>query len=98
MVKEEQDARLAFNEARTEAADAKNRPEVLRIFDRYGCVTYSLAGKDAAHNFWLLVQHQGLEIQQRLLPSLEKAAKEGNASMSNYAYRAVKWRFIPLFH
>ena len=86
MVKEEQDARLAFNEARTEAADAKNRPEVLRIFDRYGCVTYSLAGKDAAHNFWLLVQHQGLELQQRLLPSLEKAAKEGNASMSNYAY------------
>lgn len=86
MVKEEQDARLAFDQARAEAADTKNRPEVLRIFDRHGWVTYSLAGKDAAHNFWLLVQHQTPEIQRRLLPALEKAAKSGNASMSDYAY------------
>jgi hypothetical protein len=86
MLKEEQDARLAFDEARTEAADRKNRPEVLHIFDRYGWVTYSLAGKDAAHNFWLLVQHQTSDIQQRLLPALEEAAKSGDASMSDYAY------------
>lgn len=86
MVAEDQDARLAFNQARMEAADTKNRPEVLRIFDRYGWVTNSLAGKDSAHNFWLLVQHQTPEIQQRLLPALEKAAKDGNASMSDYVY------------
>lgn len=86
MVKEEQDARLAFDEARIEAADAKNRPEVLRIFSKYGWVTNSLAGKDAAHDFWLLIQHQTPEIQRRLLPPLEKAAKTGNASMSDYAY------------
>ena len=86
MVAQDQDARLAFNQARMEAVDAKNRSEVLRIFDRYGWVTNSLAGKDAAHNFWLLVQHQAPEIQQRLLPALEKAAKDGNASMSDYAY------------
>ena len=65
---------------------AKNRRAVLRIFDRYGWVTNSLAGKDAAHNFWLLVQHQTPEIQQRFLPALEKAAKGNNASMSDYAY------------
>jgi hypothetical protein len=86
MVKEEQDARLAFDQARAEEADTKNRPEVLRIFDQHGWMTYSLAGKDAAHNFWWLVQHQAPEIQQRLLPALEKAAKSGNASMSDYAY------------
>ena len=86
MVREDQEARLAFNHVRMEAADAKNRPEVLRIFDRYGWVTNSLAGKDAAHNFWLLVQHQTPDIQQRLLPALEKAAQGGNASMSDYAY------------
>lgn len=86
MVKEDQEARLEFNQARMEAADAKNRQEVLRIFGRYGWVTNSLAGKDAAHNFWLLVQHQPPEVQQRLLPALEKAAKGGNASMADYAY------------
>ncbi len=86
MVTEDQDARLAFNQARWEAVDTKNRPEVLRIFEGYGWVTNSLAGKDAAHDFWLLVQHQTPEIQQRLLPALEKAAKDGHASMSDYAY------------
>lgn len=86
MVTEDQDARLAFDVPRWEAVDTKNRPEVLRIFEHYGWVTNSLAGKDASHNFWLLVQHQTPEIQQRLFPALEKAAKGGDASMSDYAY------------
>jgi hypothetical protein len=85
MVKADQDARLAFDEARMEVEDAKSRPEVLQIFGKYGWVTKSLAGKDAAHSFWLLVQHQTPEIQRRLLPALEKAAKSGDASMSDYA-------------
>lgn len=86
MVSEEQEARLAFDESRTAAADAKNRAAVLRIFSKYGWVTDSLAGKGAAHDYWLLVQHQTPEIQRRLLPALEKAAKSGDASMSDYAY------------
>jgi hypothetical protein len=86
MVAEDQEARFAFDPARMEAVDAKNRPEVLRIFDRYGWVTNSIGGKDAAHNFWLLVQHQSPEIQQRLLPALEKAAAGGDASLTDYAY------------
>jgi hypothetical protein len=86
MVKEDQDARLAFDQARIEAVDAKNRSEVRAIFGRYGWVTNSLAGKEAGHNFWLLVQHQTTEIQRQLLPALEKAAKSRNASMSDYAY------------
>ena len=86
MVAQDQEARLSLNQAGMETADAENRREVLRIFDRYGWVTNSLAGKDAAHNFWLLIQHQTPVIQQRLLPALEKAAKDGNASMSDYAY------------
>jgi hypothetical protein len=86
MVQEEQKVRLALDSTGMEKADARNRPEVLRIFRRYGWVTYSLAGKDAAHDFWLLVQHQTPEIQQQLLPELEKAAKAGDASMTDYAY------------
>ena len=86
MVKEDQDARLVFDEARFEKVDAKNRPEVLHIFAKYGWITNSLAGKDAAHDFWLLVQHQTTEIQKRFLPELEKAAKRGDASMGDYAF------------
>ena len=86
MVKEDQDARFAFDDARMEGVDTKNRAAVLRMFERYGWITNSLAGKDAAHDFWLLVQHQAPEIQQRLLPALEKAAKSGEASMTGYAF------------
>ena len=86
MVKDDQVARLNYAGARIEATDLKNRSEVLAIFDRYGWVTNSLAGKEAAHGFWLLVQHQTPQIQRRLLPALEKAAKAGEASMSDYAY------------
>lgn len=86
MVKEDRDARMAFDNARIHVADAKDRPAVLEIFEKYGWVTVSLAGKDAAHNFWLLVQHQTPEIQQRTLPALEKAAKSGDASMNDYAF------------
>ena len=86
MVEEDQAARLKFDQPRMEAADRKNRGEVLRIFDQYGWVTNSLAGKDAAHDFWLLVQHQTPEIQQRLLSAMEKAVKAGDASMTDYAY------------
>jgi hypothetical protein len=69
-----------------EAVDAKNRPEALRIFDRYGWVTNSLAGKDAAHNFWLLVQHQTPEIQQRLLLPWKKPPRKAMHPLSDYAY------------
>jgi len=86
MVTEDQDARMAFDSSRMDAIDKKNRPTILEIFAKYGWVTRSLAGQDAAHNFWLLVQHQNLDLQQRLLPALEKAAKSGDASMRDYAY------------
>jgi hypothetical protein len=86
MIKEDQDARLKFDHARIDAADTKNRSEVLRIFHRYGWVTDSLAGKDAAHNFFLLVQHQTPAIQRQLLPALERAARNSDASMNDYAY------------
>ncbi len=86
MEKEDQDARLAFQKTRIDASDAKNQPELENIFAKYGWVTNSLAGKDASHDFWLLIQHQSHAMQKRLLPALEAAAKAGDASMSDYAY------------
>jgi hypothetical protein len=85
MVQEDQAARMAYDEAGIASADEKNRPEVLRIFERFGWVTRSLAGTEASHQFFLLVQHQTPEIQRRLLPAMEAAVKAGEASMSEYA-------------
>ena len=50
------------------AADAAHRGEVLRIHEKYGWPAISLVGKEASSNYWLLVQHQDLELQRQLLP------------------------------
>jgi hypothetical protein len=86
MVTRDQAARLDFDSPRMEAIDAENRDQVVGIFRHYGWITNSLAGPDAAHDFWLLVQHQTPEIQRELLPALDKAAHNGDASMADYAY------------
>ena len=86
MIDQDQSARLAFDDNQADDVDARNGPELLRIFHRYGWVTNSLAGKEAAHDFWLLVQHQSLDIQQRMLPALKAAAEKGDASEADYAY------------
>lgn len=86
MVEADQARRNALDEAGMIEIDEKNRSAVLRIFDQYGWVKHSLAGTVASHEFWLLVQHQTPEIQQRLLPALAAAAQSGEASKSDYAY------------
>ena len=59
---------------------------VLTIFERHGWITSSLAGRVSANHFALLVQHQTREIQQRLLPALERLSRKGEAPMGTYAY------------
>jgi hypothetical protein len=86
MVEADQNARLTFDKPRMQAVDDKNRDEVIRIFERYGWITNSLGGKDAAHDFWLLIQHQTPAVQRRLLPALDKAAKAGDAAITDYVY------------
>jgi Family of unknown function (DUF6624) len=86
MVDEDQAGRMKFDDARMKAADDRNRAAVLRIFEQYGWPKSSVIGKDAAHDYWLLIQHQTPEIMRRLLPAMEQAAKSGEASMSDYAY------------
>jgi hypothetical protein len=68
------------------ATDAAHRSELLRIHEKYGWPAISLVGKEASSNYWLLVQHQDLELQRKLLPDLERAANRGEASKSNFAY------------
>ena len=84
MVKADQKPRLAFQDSGK--LDERHLHMIQQIFNQYGWVKSSTAGKDASHDFWLLVQHQSLEVQMQMLPALEKAANEGEASMSDYAY------------
>ncbi len=66
--------------------DEKHYAEIKRIHQRYGWPRISLVGKEAAHDYWLLVQHQKLEFQQQVLPEMERAVKEGEASRVDLTY------------
>lgn len=61
-------------------------PVLLRIYQNFGWPKQSMIGKDAANAFWLLVQHQDAGFQQKLLPDMERAMREGEASRQNYAF------------
>jgi hypothetical protein len=88
MVEEDQEARRAGNiaPAAIEEVDRGHRAEVEAIFAKYGWPKRSIVGGEAAHDYWLLVQHQPLDLQQRMLPAMEIAAGEREASRSDYAY------------
>src|SRR5258708_21815774 len=57
---------------RSAAADRRHRPELLRIYKKYGWPTWDLVGKQAGDQFWLLVQHQDLALQQQMFPAMER--------------------------
>ena len=88
MVKVDQAPRTGdtLSDEKLAAVDAAHRAELLRIHEKFGWPTFSLAGKEASANYWLLVQHQDLELQRKVLPDLERAANRGEASKSNFAY------------
>lgn len=88
MVELDQSARLGdkLSHDAMEVADRKHRAEVERIFARYGWPRRSTVGRETAHQFWLLVQHQPLELQVRMLPEMEVAVRQNEASRTDYAY------------
>lgn len=69
-----------------EAVDAHHRAEVMSIYKKYGWPTWSLVGHRAAHDYWLLVQHQTPAVQRELLPALRRAVAAKKASPVEYAY------------
>lgn len=88
MVTEDQSVRLGekLSHAAMDQIDLRHRFEVERIFARYGWPKRSIFGKETVHDYWLLVQHQPLEVQQKMLPEMEVAAGQGEASRADYAY------------
>src|SRR5260370_23143795 len=75
---------LAYD-PRREAADRKSGAELLRIYKKCGWPAWSMVGKKAGDQFWLLVQHQDVPLQQQMFAAMEQAVKAGEASIRNFA-------------
>jgi len=88
MVKVDQAVRneLPMLESKLKKVDENNYPEILRIYEKYKWPRISVLGRTAAHNYWLLVQHQEAGFQRQVLPDMQRAVEEGEASKVDYAY------------
>lgn len=104
MVAADQKARWAWNEARLDKTadevtlarvknecyrvDAENFHRLKTIFSEHGYPDINRFGKEAAHNFWLLVQHSDQEpgFQLQVLAAMEPLLKTGDLTLGNYAY------------
>ena len=75
---------VPLSEARMREVDRANLPQLLRIHRKFGWLKRSAIGKEAAGRFWLLVQHQDLSLQRKVLPEMQRAVAAGEASQSNY--------------
>lgn len=75
-----------FSTSRVEDVNQKNYRELAHIYEKYGWPRISVVGQDASFNYWLLVQGQRLEFQEKVLPALQRAAEAGEAAKVNYAY------------
>jgi hypothetical protein len=65
-----------------------NKIMVEKIFHKYGFLGFNKVGKDGSHNFWLIIQHCGKypEFQKKMLKSMDKEVKKGNANPNDFAY------------
>jgi len=88
MVERDQAVRkeVPIRQSKMKQVDDGNYPEILRIYEKYKWPLISVVGRTAAHGYWLLVQHQDLEFQRRVLPDLQRAVEAGEASNVDYAY------------
>ena len=61
---------------------------VEEMFDKYGFLGYNKVGKEGSTHFWLIVQHSDKypKFQKKVLKAMNKEAKKGNASLTDYAY------------
>lgn len=88
LANEDQEARNRTHISDSEIEDlaAKAQPALESAFTRYGWPKLSVFGTEACHNFWLLVQHQPLSVEQQMLPAMGSALAQGEASSTDYAY------------
>ena len=65
----------------------KHYPAVRAVYEKYGWPKFSLVGRHAASDYWLLATHESAchpDFAKQALQSMKSAVDEGEASMSNY--------------
>jgi len=82
------EATMARAKAEWSRVDAKNLARLKELFAEYGYPETGRFGKEASHNFWLLVQHcdWAPEFQFEILAAMEPLLKTGNVDLADYAY------------
>lgn len=70
---------------RARYSDSLNLREVTAIIDKYGWPGPAMVGHDGSAAVFLVIQHADLKTQDKYLPVMRKAVKEGNAQPSDLA-------------
>jgi len=65
--------------------DARNIARLEEIIKQHGWPGKSLVGKEASEAAFLILQHSNLTWQEKYLPLLKKAAREGDARLADVA-------------
>lgn len=70
----------------TDRLSERDKPLLESIFAVYGWPKISVFGVQACDDFWILVQHQPLRVEEQMLPALKSAMETGESSEANYVY------------
>lgn len=65
--------------------DSINLIKVKKILDEHGWLSSDLIGRQGNSALFLVIQHAGIETQEKYLPMLRKAVKQGNAAPRDLA-------------
>lgn len=66
--------------------DSINLGKVMKILDERGWLGKNVVGTQGNQTLFLVIQHADLEYQQKYLPMMRDAVKNGNANPANLAY------------
>lgn len=66
--------------------DSINLIKVMKILDERGWVGKNVVGTQGNQTLFLVIQHSDLKYQQKYLPMMREAVKNGNANPGNLAY------------
>ncbi len=65
--------------------DSINQMEVIQILEKYGWLSQDFVGKKASAAIFLVIQHADLSIQEKYLPVMRQAVKNGAARIEDLA-------------
>jgi hypothetical protein len=66
--------------------DSTNLAFVIALIEKYGWVGKSLVGNRGNYAIWLIIQHAGLERQEKYLPLMKASVEKGESRPVDLAY------------